>query len=168
MELEKLSPRYAIRQLDLSDAETVLHLYQGNPQYFEHMHDMPTLASTQSDLTALPPGKNRDDKHYLGFYDGEELIAVMDLIEGFPTPDTAFIGLFMVRGERQGKGLGRQLITDALAALAKTGFAHVRLGYVETNAQSRSFWYACGFQPTGVISKQEAYSVVIMQKEIGK
>ena len=58
------------------------------------------------DMTALPPEKCAEDKHYLGFFDGETLIAVLDLIERYPKNDTAYIGFFMTKKERQGYGLG--------------------------------------------------------------
>ena len=35
-------------------------------------------------MKALPPNKEAFDKYYLGYYDGEKLIAVMDFILGYP------------------------------------------------------------------------------------
>ncbi len=37
-------------------------------------------------MTALPPGKAMEDKWFVGFYDGDCLIAVMDLILNYPPP----------------------------------------------------------------------------------
>ena len=48
-----------------------------------------------NDMNALPPNKEMCDKYYLGFYDGEKLIAVMDFIMAYPDELTAFIGFFM-------------------------------------------------------------------------
>ena len=167
MEIRKLSSRYSVRALGLCDAHEILDLYSGNPIYFDHMHSMPTLESVQDDLTALPPGKTHADKHYVGFYDGDTLVAVVDLIEGFPNPKTAFIGLFMVNCAYQGKGGGSSIIADVLCELRSMHFQAVRLGYVETNAQSKAFWYKNGFEPTGVKSEQDGYVVVLMQRSIG-
>lgn len=166
MEVKRLSLRYSVRALRLCNAQEILNLYNGNPMYFEHMHSMPTPGSVKDDLTALPPGKTYSDKRYVGFYDGENLVAIMDLIEGFPNPETAFIGLFMVDQAYQGNGVGSLIIQEALSALGTIGFVYVRLGYVETNAQSRAFWYKNGFEPTGVKSEQDKYTVVMMQKAI--
>ena len=167
MEAKRLSLRYSVQTLSLCNAQEILDLYNGNPMYFEHMHSMPTLNSVKDDLTALPPGKTYSDKHYVGFYDGKTLVAVMDLIEGFPNPETAFIGLFMVNQAYQGKGVGSLIIQETLSALRTMGFSYVRLGYVETNAQSRAFWYKNGFLPTGVKSEQDKYTVVMMQRSMG-
>lgn len=34
------------------------------------------------------------DKYYIGYFEGEKLVAVMDLILNFPNKETAFIGFF--------------------------------------------------------------------------
>ena len=47
-----------------------------------------------NDMSVLPPNKEMCDKYYLGFYDGEKLIAVMDFIMAYPDELTAFIGFF--------------------------------------------------------------------------
>ena len=166
MEIQKLSVRYRVRQLAERDADAVLALYRGNPQYFDAMHDSPTLESARADLTALPPKKTAEDKFYLGFYEGETVIAVMDLILSYPDERTAWIGLFMVSGMRQGRGIGSRIVKDALSYLKTLGFFAVRLGYVETNPQSKAFWEKNEFRPTGFKSQQEKYTIVLMEKEL--
>jgi GNAT superfamily N-acetyltransferase len=54
------------------------------------------LNSIRADMAALPPRKAVEDKYYLGFYEEDRLIAVMDLILGFPKEETAFVGFFMM------------------------------------------------------------------------
>jgi len=166
MQFEKLSRRYSVRRLNEADALEIYALYQTNPQYFEAMSDIATLESTRADLTALPPNKTYEDKYYLGFYDSDALVAVMDLILAFPNQETAFIGLFMVQGARQGKGIGSSIVSQALYYLKETGFSACRLGYVKTNSQSKYFWEKNGFLPTGVQSKQEKYTIVLMEKKL--
>ena len=166
MRCEALSSIYAVRRLDEEDAEAVFCLYQSNPQYFTAMDDVPTLSSAKADLIALPPKKAIEDKYYVGFYDEAHLVAIMDLIRGFPNEQTAFIGLFMVHASQQGRGIGSKIIAAVLSYLKSLGFSRCRLGYVKTNLQSKSFWFKNGFLPTGVESKQEKYTIVLMEKEI--
>ena len=165
-ELQKLSECFHIRRLSECDAQAIFNLYRSNPQYFEAMHDTPTLSSAKADLAALPPNKTYDDKYYLGFYDHNALIAVMDLILRFPNEQTVFVGLFMVDQAHQRKGIGSLIVSQALDYLKKQSFSACRLGYVQTNPQSRSFWTKNGFQPTGVLSKHENYTVVFMEKRL--
>ena len=166
MKIENLSRSYCVVRFAESDAEKVFSLYQTNPQYFAAMGDIPTFDGAKADLIALPPKKSSEDQYYVGFYDGEELIALMDLILAFPNEQTAFIGLFMVHARRQGRGVGSNIIADALACLRSLGFCACRLGYVKTNEQSKSFWLKNGFLPTGVESEQEKYTIVMMEKGI--
>ena len=166
MRCEALSSIYTVRRLDEKDAEAVFCLYQSNPQYFTAMDDVPTLSSAKADLIVLPPNKAIEDKYYVGFYDEAHLVAIMDLIRGFPNEQTAFIGLFMVHAAQQGRGIGSKIIADVLSHLKSLGFSRCRLGYVKTNLQSKSFWFKNGFLPTGVESKQEKYTIVLMEKEI--
>ncbi len=43
-------------------------------------------------MCALPLCKSMDDKYYIGYFENGCLIAVMDLIDGYPNAGTAFIG----------------------------------------------------------------------------
>ena len=47
------------------------------------------------DMTITPPGFTQKDKYFFGFFENQTLIAVMDLVDGYPMPEIAFIGLFM-------------------------------------------------------------------------
>jgi len=166
MQIQSLSHRFRVVRLDERDAADVFALYQTNPQYFETMQEYPSPDSVKADLTVLPPKKTADDKFYLGFYEGESLIAVLDLILAFPDEQTAFVGLFMVDHSLQGKGIGSLIIAQALDYLKSLGFSSCRLGYVKTNPQSKAFWEKNGFLPTGDESRRKHYTIVIMEKGI--
>ena len=53
------------------------------------------------DMTALPPGEMRGRTSIISVFDRETLVAVLDLIERYPQDDTAYIGFFMTKKERQ-------------------------------------------------------------------
>ena len=166
MQIQKISKCYCVRRLDEHEVDAVFALYQTNPKYFDAMHDIPTLESVKADLTALPHKKTTEDKFYLGLYEGETLIAIMDLILAYPNNQTAFIGLFMVDGAWQGKGIGSLIIEQALGYIKRLGFTSCRLGFVETNLQSKAFWEKNGFLPTGALRRQERCTIVLMEKSL--
>lgn len=85
MQLQSLSRRYTVRQLMETDVDAMLALCSGNPQFYRYHPPMATKASILDDLQAVPPGKTLSDKYFIGFYDGETLAAMMDLITGYPT-----------------------------------------------------------------------------------
>ena len=91
MNIEKLSSKYQVRHLEKCDVQAVLDLYESNPLYFEHCPPPPTIQSVEYDMHALPDGKSIADKHFVGFFDGNNLVAVLDLIEKYPDKQTVFI-----------------------------------------------------------------------------
>ena len=166
MEIMECCAGLRIKRMDEADAEAILALYRSNPQYFAAMNSDAEIEGVRSDLVALPDGKGPEDKHYLGLYDGDRLAAVIDLIERYPDAQTIFIGLFMVDAAWQGQGLGSRIVRECLNGFAREGYARVRLGYVEGNAQSEAFWKKNGFAPTGVRSEREGYTVILAQREL--
>ena len=51
--------------------------------------------------------------YYIGYFSNGQLIAVMDLIDGYPQRDIAFIGFFMTDAEVHNRGVGSAIIADA-------------------------------------------------------
>ncbi|HEM2786143.1 TPA: GNAT family N-acetyltransferase [Streptococcus suis] len=162
MKISQFSNRYQVRKLADADLEQVLALYQTNPLYFEHFPPLPSLESLANDLVDCPSGKELSDKYFLGFWDKERLVAILDLIDGYPTEDTAYIGLFMVDSRLAGQGLGSKIIAELLSQLA-THFKKVRLGYVESNPQASHFWSKVGFCPTGEVKELAGKTIVIAE-----
>lgn len=124
------------------------------------------MDSIKCDMVALPEGKTREDKYYLGFYSDNQLIAVMDLIDGYPDAGTAFIGFFMMEQRWQGKNIGTEIITDACQYLKDLGFSMAALGYAKGNAQSEAFWLKNHFVKSGVEKQTENYISVYMQRHL--
>ncbi|MCB2859738.1 GNAT family N-acetyltransferase [Streptococcus suis] len=167
MKISQFSNRYQVRKLADADLEQVLALYQTNPLYFEHFPPLPSLESLANDLVDCPPGKELPDKYFLGFWDKEQLVAILDLIDGYPTAEIAYIGLFMVDAHFSGQGLGTKIIAEFLSQLASR-FKKVRLGYVESNPQSSHFWSKVGFCPTGEVKELAGKTIVIAEYVLDK
>ena len=123
-----------------------------------------TRESIRADSRALPPGKTAADKYYLGYFQGDKLAAVLDLILDYPRAQTAFVGFFMLARRLQGRGVGSAIVAEALQALARQGYTHVRLGYVKGNPQSEAFWLKNGFRPTGIETRPASYTVVVLER----
>lgn len=165
MNIQALSKRYHVKELTECDIKDVFSLCIKNPQYYEYCPPAVSKESIQEDMKALPPNTTYEDKYYIGFYDHEKLVAVMDLIENFPNRETSFIGFFMMNADFQGKGIGTLVIHEVEEELKKE-FSYIRLGYVKGNLQAESFWLKNGFKKTGVESETNDYTVVVMQKTI--
>ncbi len=164
MDVTKLSTKYKVCRLTEKDIDCVLELCMGNPLFYQYCPPAPTKESIAKDMAALPPRTKIKDKYYLGIYDEDKLIAVLDLILNYPNENTAFIGFFMVSSERQKKGMGTTLIKDMIACLQMNGYEFIRLGYVKGNPQAKAFWLKNGFAETGVEINTEDYTIVVLQR----
>lgn len=166
MDVSIFSDRFAVRPLTEADVEIVFALCAGNPLFYQHCPPTVTRASILEDMKALPPGKTLDDKYYVGYFDGDKLIAVLDLIHGTPKPSIAFIGFFMTDASTQGQGFGTAIITELTACLTALGYDSIRLGWIRGNPQSEHFWRKNGFSPILTTKNNGPYEVVIAEKQL--
>ena len=122
---------------------------------------VPCEGSAASIFNALPPGKAREDKFVLGVYSGETCVGVIDLIRGYPDPETAMLGLLLIAESHHGLGIGRSAYAQAEAVVRTwSKVRRVRIGVVESNAHVLPFWLRLGFQLTGEIKPYQNGSVV--------
>jgi len=166
LDIKQLAGVYAVRELTRDDVPEMLRVAQSNPLFYQYMRPDPTVENLAADLTALPPRRTLADKHFFGWFEGERLVAMMDLIWRHPKPDMAFIGWFILDDTVQGRGLGRRLVGDVLGLLKSQGVNEVRLGRIEGNPQSEHFWHVCGFAENGLGYDTDDYHVVVMAKQL--
>ncbi len=166
MNIELFSKKYKVQKLSESDTADILDLCAGNPLYYKYCPPFVTKETIANDLKALPPQKTLNDKYYIGYYDNNRLIAIMDLINHFPDDETALIGLFMMHNSEQGKGIGSSIITELTDYLPNEGIKRLRLGWSKENKQSKYFWRKNHFEETGTIADLGEYLVVIAQREL--
>ena len=144
-DIAAFSEKYAVRPLTEDDIEAVFALCRGNPQYYEYCPPAVTRDSIRRDMQILPPGKGPEDKYFLGLFDGKDLAAVMDMIDGYPDPGTAYLGFFMVAAPYQHRGIGSAVIAGLCKALERQGFREIRLCRIKGNPQPEAFWHKNGF-----------------------
>lgn len=166
LDVSSLSNEYLVRKLDTQDLSKILELQEGNPQYYQYCPPTPSIANILKDMAVLPSGKSSDDKYYLGFFAGHELVAILDLLTSHPRKDTVFIGFFMMAKSQSGKGKGSSVVEKALGELRANGYTYARLGYMKGNPQSKAFWRKCGFVETGLEVENDQGTVVILTKTL--
>ncbi len=164
MDIEAISKKYAVKALTVEDAAEVAALCRENPLYYEFCPPFVTEESIRRDMKALPPGKRPEDKYYIGYYQEKRLIAVMDLIDGYPNAETVFLGFFMTDASVQHRGVGSEIIRELCDFLRQRNYAAMRLGWVRGNYQSEGFWHKNGFRETGASYETDGYTVVVAQR----
>nr|WP_297864614.1 GNAT family N-acetyltransferase [uncultured Acetatifactor sp.] len=165
-EIQKLSKRYNVRKLTVTDIDKIYALAVENSMFYQYCPPDVTRESILADMKALPPRMTYDDKYYIGYFDEEKLVAVMDLILGYPNEETAFIGLFMMDKGSQGQGIGSAIVEECFAFLGSRGYRFIRLGFAKGNPQSEAFWRKNGFAGTGVEVDNGNYIVVVMERPL--
>lgn len=166
MEVSRLSKRYKVRQLNLSDINEVYDLCSQNTLYYEYCPLFVTLDAVKEDMEMLPPGKAQGDKYFLGYYEGEVLVAIMDLIRQYPDDKTLYIGLFMTNVQLQGNGVGTEIIRELSDFAKMNDYERLELAWVKGNPQAEHFWKKNGFVPIGERSSNAAEYVIAAEKRM--
>ncbi len=140
-----------LRELSSGDEDVLQALLESDPDYTVRVTGYPPGPSDALSLLMMrPESVPESHKVVLGLFDGDELVAVVDLLRGYPEPSFVFVGLLLVHGSRQGRGVG----AAAMAAVERYAgqwpeARRFRLAVVDTNAAVLGFWRRMGFEPTG-------------------
>jgi ribosomal protein S18 acetylase RimI-like enzyme len=153
---------YEIIKIDDSNILDVFKLCKNNKKYYEYLQEQPTIDGVKSIITELPPNTSLENKYFVGIYKNKKMVAILDLIDGYPTKDNAFIGLFMMNKDLQCKGIGKKIIIELLDFLKSKKYVSCELGVIETNVEAVSFWSKLGFEKTGKVYTHEKYKVIMM------
>ncbi|WP_350279534.1 GNAT family N-acetyltransferase [Kribbella sp. HUAS MG21] len=127
-----------LRPITPEDVDAVQELLESDPGYAERITGYPPGASdAQSLLMMRPESLPEESKVVLGAFEADQLVAVVDLLRGFPNDHTAFIGLLEVHATHQGRGYGRTTYQLAQQYVETTWpeIRTMRLAVVDTNAQ---------------------------------
>ncbi|WP_329483574.1 GNAT family N-acetyltransferase [Kribbella sp. NBC_01484] len=142
-----------LRPIAPGDVDALQELIESDPGYTERITGYPPgPADAQSLLMMRPEGLPEEGKVVLGAFVANRLVAVVDLLRGYPNDHTAFIGLLEVHWNHQGSGLGRATYEEVQRHV-ETSWPEVRtirLAIVDTNARiATGFWLRQGFTATG-------------------
>ena len=163
--VEALTQNYQVRNMT-EHLEALSALYAENPQYFAALGQEVPTENLWEDLVAVPGGMSCLSKAFLGFWDGDKLVAVLELVFDYPEYNFAYVGLFMMSASRQGTGEGSRIMEEVFRWLKNDGYTWVELAYTYGNEQSEHFWKKNGFVGTGDIHQQGDYYVVGMHREL--
>lgn len=164
MNLSRLVTSFQVRRLQDNDVPEILKLCRQNELYYQYRPPFVSRRSIIEDVTARPPGVKRQDKYYLGYFADHKLMAIIDLIWGYPEQSNAYIGFFMVAASVHGRGIGSQIIQELTAYLKANQITSVKLGWAKNNPQAAYFWKKNGFVATGITSDHENQPIVLAER----
>lgn len=140
MNINELSDIFEVRKLDEYDVENIYNLCKENREYYKYCPPYVTKDNILRDMTALPDGCYMENKYYIGYFNEEGLVAVLDLISGYPEYDTFYIGFFMMKFSMQGKNIGSYIIEELCNYLKNVGIKAVELAWITGNEKAKNFW----------------------------
>lgn len=140
MNIENFSKDYKTRKLTKSDTDIIYDLLKKNIIYYKYAPPFVTKESIIEDLYVLPPNKTIEDKYYIGYFDEDKLIAVMDLIDHYKTYEEVYIGFFMTDVSVQKNGIGSKIIDNLSKYLKSNNYKSIELAYIFQNKQAEHFW----------------------------
>ena len=161
MDIEQFSNAYRVRRLSDADIPAILTICEGNPILYRYCGYPPSEERVRMDMHIAPQGIPMERKHYVGLFDGDALVAILDVIDGFPRADVAFIGFFMMNPARQGQGVGSAIIDTLCAYLKRAGMAEAHLVINKGNPQATHFWTKNGFAVTREVKRAQEHDVVL-------
>ena len=165
-DIQMLSTEYDVRRISEADIGDVYRLCKSNRRYYKYLGRVPTKESLTEVISSIPGAASAENKYFVGFYENGTLIAVLDLLAGYPEADDAFIGWFMVDGTMQRQGIGSQIFADVRAAMKGQGYDYLSLECAEANEESLAFWKAQGFAPNGEKTEHGSHTSVTLARSI--
>ena len=84
LHIQNFSKNYQIKQLTEVDLDEMLLFCQENTTYYHYHPAQVTKELLKKDLFDIPQNKSYEDKYFVGYYEKDTLIALLDLIDHFP------------------------------------------------------------------------------------
>lgn len=137
-----------IRNLSATaDTEIVRDLFARAADYvlLESGH-LPSDVEVADFFTGGPPGIDKSKSLHLGLFSAtHQLVAISEVIFGFPHVDDAYIGLLLIDPAHRGKRLGQTLVDHIFTATKAQGATRILIAVLEANTKAHRFWSKLGF-----------------------
>ena len=167
LDIQSLGTSYDVRRIAEVDISDVVGLARTNGRYYRSLGIRPSRSRLTEIVSDIAVGVEGAESYFVGFYnEGDDLIAVLDLVCGYPESNDAFIGWFMVDADLQGQGVGSSIFADVRASMRAQGYDHLELKCPKASDSARAFWEGQGFAATGVEEFNGYYEVVGMARDI--
>ena len=170
-DLQELLPDYKIKTIAEKDYDNLYNLELSNIDYYlcTQGHAV-SYEEAAKDITELPPNTSQEQKFYIGFYDNEKLVAVMDYIEHYPSKGIVWIGFFMTDVAVKRKKLGTKIISEFIKALRKNNISSLQLGCLDSNNIGLHFWKSLDmYEIRRVVSREDNrpdWNIIVFERKL--
>ena len=171
---EFATERFTIRELAEDDLPLILDVYASNPAYLSLTEgtggepgrfDLDLLRRDVAVARAMP------GRHLAGVYsrESEEPVGVLDWMDENPSDRRPWLGLVLVRADRQRQGVAREVVEWLAEHLQSAGADSLRAAVIARNEPGLAFARALGFEPVFTTSKGLASQeeLVVCERRLG-
>ncbi|MEM6838089.1 MAG: GNAT family N-acetyltransferase [Cyanobacteria bacterium P01_C01_bin.120] len=139
---------YGIKLLSPQDAAQLQILFAQCGDFFVMTNGVPAKATAAvEEFTAVPNGKTPEDIRALGLVDNcDRLVGTSIGVQGYPDPQTWWLGLMLLAPEQRRQGLGTGFYRALEQWIADQGYRFVSLCAIAPNTGGRQFWQRLGFE----------------------
>lgn len=128
-------------ELGAADQSRLSELCRLCSDFFELIEGQPGGPATAAEILGpLPEHVTSGTKRVFGIERGSELIAVVELLDGFPRRGEWYVGLLLVVPPLRREGLGTKIWVGLRDWIRSQGGAVVRLVVQKQNRRALTFW----------------------------
>jgi len=155
-----------VRALTHADDELIYRFQAAHPAHFDFFQDHPvTRREAIQDVDDVPLNATSDQKAYLGVFEDDQLVLIVDLIIDYPLPSLVWLGLWMPAKDLSDQRLG-ELYQSLVKTLRAADAVQLQLSVFMGDRTMPKFWQAQGLaavQTTTVVRGERAANVTIYQ-----
>ena len=138
---------HQLRRATPEDELAIQALFEADPAFFELSEGAPPRPNEARELAdELLPGMPAEAKELYVIEHAAGPCAVVDLLAGYPDPQTWYLGLIFVAPYARGRGLGSALLEAMVTHVIASGGIRIRLAVVVDNHDARRLYNRLGFE----------------------
>ena len=134
------------RRVNREDVAQLQAVMEATPSYFLIVQGSePAPDEAERELVGRPDGVPLDRKHLFLVQLKNTPVGCLELLEGYPDPSVAFLGLLLIVETHQHQGLGREVLRFAKETGKAWHCTSIRLAVADANSSALRFWKHMGF-----------------------
>lgn len=138
---------YDVRELTHDDDDQIYQLQKQHQKFFDLFLDHRlTKREAVSDLDEVAGEAAASQKHYLGLFSGDQLVATLDLTIDYPLPQLVWLGQYFVDESRVSTGERTEILNQILSVLKQLTAVQVQLLVLKADQENRKFYENAQFE----------------------
>lgn len=144
--LQNSFPEFTIEQVTLENLNKYENIFYSNEDYY--MITDGHSATKQDCVDTIEYAKNYPSGmcYCLGFSKGQQPVAFLSLLEGYPEASTLYVGLFLIDRRFQKNSIGTKIMNIVFEDAFSEGYTSIKLSVQDNNVSGYPFWKKLGFK----------------------